>query len=67
MREKEIIESIPSFLGNSPEDLLKKMGLECLKLTNEYRKKNGLRILGWNDEIFKIGMKHSKDMALGKG
>jgi uncharacterized protein YkwD len=65
LRENEIIESIPSLIGNS-SDLLKKLGLECLKLTNEYRKKYSLKVLAWNDGIYEIGFQHSKEMALGK-
>jgi len=38
-------------------------GRMALKLTNDFRKKQGKPPLKWSDELCAIGMPHSKDMA----
>ena len=38
-------------------------GKKSLQHTNEFRKKQGLPPLEWNQHLCDIGMKHSKDMA----
>ena len=45
------------------EEDKKNFGRECLKLTNEFRKKHGLSALEWNDDLCGIGMPHTKRMA----
>jgi uncharacterized protein YkwD len=42
------------------------LGKEMLKLTNEFRAKQGLPALRWHQGLCDIGMVHSKDMASGK-
>eukprot|EP01016_Furgasonia_blochmanni_P040768 TRINITY_DN5225_c0_g1_i1.p2 TRINITY_DN5225_c0_g1~~TRINITY_DN5225_c0_g1_i1.p2 ORF type:complete len:219 (+),score=52.14 TRINITY_DN5225_c0_g1_i1:94-657(+) len=44
------------------EDVVR-FGKEALKYTNEFRKKQGLREVEWNQELCDIGMVHSKNMA----
>ncbi len=49
-------------------DLLafKRIGAECVRLTNIYRMKKGLAPVQWNEELAVIGHGHSKDMGEGK-
>ena len=42
------------------------IGKKCLELTNEFRRKNGLSILEWDDNIWRIAYIHSKNMGEGK-
>jgi uncharacterized protein YkwD len=42
------------------------IGRQCLHYTNEFRKKNGLRPLEWDDHIWKISYPHSENMGTGK-
>lgn len=48
-----------------PNDI-KRHGIRCLELTNNFRKMQGLPALIWNDELYRIGMEHSQNMAEGK-
>ena len=41
------------------------IGKECLKLTNDFRAKNNLPPLEWDDSIWAIALTHSKNMAEG--
>ena len=41
------------------------IGKECLKLTNDFRIKNNLPPLEWDDSIWAIALTHSKNMAEG--
>ena len=47
---------------NKNKDLI---GKECLKLTNEFRAKNNLPLLEWDDSIWAIAYTHSKNMGKG--
>eukprot|EP00479_Gromia_sphaerica_P002738 TRINITY_DN13213_c0_g1_i1.p1 TRINITY_DN13213_c0_g1~~TRINITY_DN13213_c0_g1_i1.p1 ORF type:complete len:97 (+),score=17.63 TRINITY_DN13213_c0_g1_i1:39-293(+) len=40
-----------------------KIGKEALRLTNEFRKKNHLPELMWQQALANIGQKHSKNMS----
>jgi len=40
-----------------------KIGMRCLELTNEFRKRNNLTPLKWDDEIWTICYGHSKNMG----
>lgn len=39
------------------------IGKRCLELTNEFRKRNNLPALKWDDEIWRICFTHSKNMG----
>ena len=41
------------------------IGKDCLKLTNEFRSKNGLPPLEWDDSIWALAYIHSKNMGEG--
>jgi uncharacterized protein YkwD len=45
---------------------IKSYGIRCLELTNTFRETKGLPALEWNEELYRIGMKHSKKMAKGE-
>jgi uncharacterized protein YkwD len=45
---------------------VQKIGKESLTLTNEFRKKQGLKPLVWSQALCTIGQGHSKDMGDGK-
>jgi len=47
-----------------PNDI-KRHGIRCLQLSNNFRKSEGKPDLIWNDELYKIAMEHSKNMAEG--
>ena len=40
-------------------------GIRALELTNQFRAKNNLHPLRWNQNLCDIGMDHSRDMANG--
>ena len=42
------------------------IGKKCLELTNQFRAKNKLPPLKWDDSIWKISLTHSKNMGDGK-
>ena len=42
------------------------IGKKCLELTNEFRKKNGLGPLYWEDNVWKISFEHSRNMGIRK-
>ena len=42
------------------------IGKKCLELTNEFRKKNKLPILEWDDEIWRVAYVHSENMGKKK-
>jgi uncharacterized protein YkwD len=57
-----------SDLNNYNESVIKsakndKIGMRCLELTNEFRKRNNLSPLKWDDEIWTICYGHSKNMG----
>ena len=39
------------------------IGKKCLELTNEFRKRNNMSLLKWDDEIWTISLGHSKNMG----
>ena len=51
------------FFGSNTKD---DIGKKCLELTNQFRAKNKLPPLKWNDAIWKISLTHSKNMGDGK-
>lgn len=55
-----------SVLSTQPSDKFDSIGKECLRLSNEFRKRNGLNELKWDSNIWIISYGHSKDMATGK-
>ena len=44
---------------------IKRLGIRWLELSNNFRKSQGKPELAWNDELYKIAMEHSKNMAEG--
>ena len=50
----------PSFGNNKVND---EIGKKCLELTNQFRAKNNLPPLQWDDSIWKISLTHSKNMG----
>ena len=48
--------------GTSKDEI----GKKCLELTNQFRAKNHLPPLKWDDSIWKISLTHSKNMGDGK-
>lgn len=53
--------------GSVPDpSTLQKIGLEALQYTNEYRQKNGLEPLRWNQKIADVSRGHSQDMCHGR-
>ena len=50
----------PSFGNNKVND---EIGKKCLELTNQFRAKNNLPPLHWDDSIWKISLTHSKNMG----
>lgn len=47
-----------------PNDI-KRLGIRCLELTNNFRRTQGLPDLVWNDGLYNVAMPHSKNMAEG--
>jgi len=45
---------------------IKRLGIRSLELSNNFRATEGKPPLIWNDELYKIAMEHSKNMAEGK-
>ena len=43
-----------------------RMGVRALELINNFRKKNGMTPLAWNQALHDIAIVHSKNMAEGK-
>ena len=41
------------------------LGIRALELSNNFRATEGKPALTWNDELYKIAMTHSKNMADG--
>ena len=57
----------PSFKSNDKFSTVKDdIGKKCLELTNQFRAKNKLPPLKWDDSIWKISLTHSKNMGDGK-
>lgn len=42
------------------------IGKKCLQLSNEFRQRNGLAPLQWDDHIWKISLEHSQNMGTYK-
>jgi uncharacterized protein YkwD len=42
------------------------IGKKCLQLSNEFRQRNGLPPLQWDDHIWKISFEHSQNMGIYK-
>lgn len=42
------------------------IGKKCLELSNEFRKRNGLSPLQWEDNVWKISFEHSRNMGIYK-
>ena len=56
-----------SFKSNDKFSTVKdEIGKKCLELTNQFRAKNKLAPLKWDDSIWKISLTHSKNMGDGK-
>ena len=56
-----------SFKSNDKFSIAKdEIGKKCLELTNQFRAKNKLPPLKWDDSIWKISLTHSKNMGEGK-
>ena len=56
-----------SFKSNDKFSTVKdEIGKKCLELTNQFRAKNKLPPLKWDDSIWKISLTHSKNMGDGK-
>ena len=56
-----------SFKSNDKFSTVKDdIGKKCLELTNQFRAKNKLAPLKWDDSIWKISLTHSKNMGDGK-
>ena len=56
-----------SFKSNDKFSTVKDdIGKKCLELTNQFRAKNKLPPLKWDDSIWKISLTHSKNMGDGK-
>ena len=56
-----------SFKSNDKFSTVKdEIGKKCLELTNQFRAKNKLAPLKWDDSIWKISLTHSKNMGEGK-
>merc|ERR1712176_573105 len=52
--------------GPKTSDEMDQIGKEALKLTNEFRKQNGLEPCKWHQSLCDIGKVHSKNMSDGK-
>ena len=52
-------------INNKNFECKDEIGKECLKLTNDFRIKNNLPPLEWDDSIWVIALTHSKNMAEG--
>jgi uncharacterized protein YkwD len=54
-----------SSMNVGPNDI-KRLGIRSLELTNNFRRTRGMPELTWNDELYKLAMGHSQNMAEGK-
>jgi uncharacterized protein YkwD len=53
-------DKINTFFGSNAKD---EIGKKCLELTNQFRARNKLPPLKWDDSIWKISLTHSKNMG----
>lgn len=57
--------NLANSMNVDPNDI-KRLGIRSLELTNNFRRTRGMLELTWNDELYKIAMVHSQNMAEGK-
>ena len=67
--EKKNVMTLNDLKYKNPENNIEckdEIGKKCLLLTNQFREKNNLPPLQWDDSIWKIAYTHSKNMGDGK-
>ena len=68
-KEKPKVMTLNDLYYQNPENTRickDEIGKKCLELTNEFRKKNNLPILEWDDEIWRVAYVHSENMGKKK-
>ena len=68
-KEKPKIMTLNDLYYQNPENTRickDEIGKKCLELTNEFRKRNNLPILEWDDEIWRVAYVHSENMGKKK-